>query len=184
MSIATDPEAGVLKQAAASGAPALMWALVGCPFDVIKTRLQTATVPFASPLHCLAWTARREGVRALWKGFAPQLLVSTPYSVIMFGVYDSLRPSQSGRPAERHGVCHIAGCFVAGAASGVAVTAVHNPLEVWRVRVQTHLPGGGSGDGGGSSRSSRRVLSGLLRRPWQLGRGGSMTLLENTVGNG
>ena len=104
-----------VKQAVASAAPALMWAFVGCPFDVIKTRLQTATVPFASPLHCLLWTARREGPSALWRGFAPQLLVSTPYSVIMFGVYDSLNPAERSASG-------IAGCFLAGAASGAQPT--------------------------------------------------------------
>lgn len=39
--------------AAAACAPAILWTAVGCPFDVIKTRLQTAAVPFASPLQCL-----------------------------------------------------------------------------------------------------------------------------------
>ena len=70
--------------AAAACAPAILWTAVGCPFDVIKTRLQTAAVPFASPLQCLRWTVRREGAAALWKGFAPQLIASTPYSMICF----------------------------------------------------------------------------------------------------
>ena len=166
-----------LRRIAASGAPAFMWAAIGCPFDVIKTRVQTATVPFASPAHCLVWTVRRQGPQALWKGFLPQLLVALPYSVIMFGVYDWLKPTTGSG---------IAGSFLAGAASGVAVTTVHNPLELWRVRVQTHLRR--SGDDGGSSRgagsTTSSVLRGLRKQPWQLGRGASMTLLENVVGNG
>lgn len=182
-----------LKQAAAAAAPALMWATVGCPFDVVKTRLQTATVPFASPLHCLTWTVRREGPTALWKGFVPQLLVSAPYSVIMFWVYDALKP----QPASPDGAGnYIAGCFLAGAASGIAVTAFHNPLELWRVRLQTHTTtpessGGGRSSGSGHSHgtgptgrpTTGGVLRRLLRHPWQLGRGASMTLLENVVGN-
>ena len=152
-----------------------MWTLIGCPFDVVKTRLQTARPPFESPLHCFLWTIRREGLSALWKGFLPQLLVSTPYSVVMFGVYEGLKPQLNTQDGADN---YIALCVLAGAASGVAVTAIHNPLELWRVRVQTHLadaPGG---------RTNTGVLRGLLLRPWQLGRGGSMTLLENVVGNG
>jgi solute carrier family 25 carnitine/acylcarnitine transporter 20/29 len=138
---------------------------------VIKTRLQTAAVPFASPLDCLVWTVRREGTLALWKGFTPQLIASVPYSTVMFGVYEILKPLSTHPRSE---FAHIGSCFVAGAASGVAVTVVHNPLELWRVRAQTHL----TPTGGGSAFRS------VLRRPWQLGRGASMTLLENVLGNG
>lgn len=172
----TSPHSAALRRIAASGAPAFMWAAIGCPFDVIKTRMQTAAVPFASPLHCWLWTVRREGLSALWKGFLPQLLVSSPYSVIMFGVYDSLKPQP---PQESRGA--IAGCFLAGAASGVAVTAFHNPLELWRVRVQTHLTADGSR---GKNSTNGSVLRSLRKQPWQLGRGASMTLLENVIGNG
>lgn len=179
------------RWALTSAAPSVLWTAIGCPFDVIKTRLQTATTRFKSPLHCLGWTVRREGVSALWKGFAPQLLVSAPYSMIMFGTYQSLKPRRTPAKAEGTGWYHLGGCFLAGAASGVAVTAVHNPLELWRVRVQTHLPlgdDGGSSDRGSSSRTGARtagaVLRGLAARPWQLGRGAPMTLAENVIGNG
>ena len=123
---------------------------------------------------------------ALWRGFAPQLLMTTPYSVIMFGTYQSLKPAE---PAGRVGAGFLAGCFLAGAASGIAVTVVHNPLELWRVRVQTHLPLGSCGTSGTSrskveARTSATILRSLLAQPQQLGRGASMTLAENVVGNG
>ena len=60
------------------------------------------------------------------------------------------------------------------------MTAWHNPLELWRVRVQTHLPLEGRSS---PPRTSSAVLRSLLARPWQLGRGASMTLAENVVGN-
>ena len=180
-----DGEASPARLVLSSGAPALLWAAIGCPFDMIKTRLQTAKTPFTSPVHCLAWTVRREGLAALWKGLVPQLLVTTPYSVIMFSTYQALRPDTGGE-----GAGHLAKCFLAGAASGIAVTAVHNPLELWRVRLQTHLPL--ASDGSTSSGSSRKakvrtsstVLLSLLTHPRQLGRGASMTLAENVIGNG
>lgn len=109
----------------------------------------------------------------------PQLFVSIPYSVIMFGTFQSLRPQLRSESCAGD----LGGCFLAGAASGVAVTAVHNPLELWRVRVQTHLPLQNGSDRG-RPRTNRAVLRGLAARPWQLGRGASMTLAENVVGNG
>ena len=166
------PGSQALRRIAAAGAPAVMWTALGCPFDVLKTRLQTAEIPFASPLRCLRWTVRREGVIALWKGSLPQILLSTPYSVIMFGVYDWLLPKLGGDSNP------IANSFVAGAASGIAVTAIHNPLEVWRVRVQTHLK-----PRGGNLSTNRSVLRGLAQHPVQCLAGVSMTLVENVVGN-
>ena len=56
----------------------------------------------------------------------------------------------------------------------------HNPLELWRVRVQTHLPLEGRSS---PPRTSSAVLRSLLAQPWRLGRGASMTLAENVVGN-
>ena len=71
-------EGKALRRLISSAAPAVLWTAIGCPFDVIKTRLQTATVPlFTGPLHCLAWTVKREGITALWRGFLPTLLVTT-----------------------------------------------------------------------------------------------------------
>ena len=164
-----------------SGAPAILWTAIGCPFDVIKTRLQTATTPFTSPLHCLGWTVRREGVTALWRGFTPLLLTTTPYSVIMFSSYQYLKPADNPAGASER-ACYLGGCFLAGAASGIAVTALHNPLELWRVRVQTHLPSSSSSKA--QARTSGTILRSLLAHPRQLGRGASMTLAENVVGNG
>ena len=191
-----DDESKSFRRIASSAAPAVLWTVIGCPFDVIKTRLQTATTPFTSPLHCLGWTVQREGVTALWRGFTPQLLTTTPYSMIMFSTYQALKP------AEGEGASHLGGCCLAGAASGIAVTVVHNPLELWRVRVQTHLPldgsasgsnsgGCSSSSGGGSSSSSKSlqartsgtILRSLLAHPRHLSKGASMTLAENMIGN-
>ena len=176
----------IARQALASAAPAVLWACIGCPFDVVKTRLQTAKTPFASALHCLGWTVRREGMQALWRGFVPLLLTSIPYSVIMFGTFQTVRPWLTD-PASREGSGNIGASVVAGVASGVAVTVVHNPLELWRIRVQTHLPQ--YSDRSlvsikASTRTTGTVLRGLMARPWQLGRGASMTLAENAIGNG
>ena len=106
--------------AAAACAPAILWTAVGCPFDVIKTRLQTAAVPFASPLQCLRWTVRREGAAALWKGFAPQLIASTPYSMIMFSTYGLFLSDAT----EFAG--HLGGCFLAG----VSIRSICTPFSV------------------------------------------------------
>jgi hypothetical protein len=168
--------AAAAKRVAASAAPALMWAAVGTPFDVVKTRMQTADVrrPFRTPLHCVSWTVRREGARALFKGILPALLMQTPYSMVMFSVYDALKPQRGGDDG------YLVGCAAAGAASGLAVTVFHQPLELWRGRVQSHRTGGGGR--GSNFVNSASVLRDILRRK-HLGRGSSVLLFENVLGN-
>jgi hypothetical protein len=124
---------------AASAAPALAWAGVGVPFDVIRTRLQTtSTAQFRSAKHCLEHTVRSEGVLALWKGLTPQILISLPSSTLLFGTYQQLRPV---RPHVADDAAawrsFYAGVFGAGFGSGVSLTALQNPLDVWRTRLQT-----------------------------------------------
>ena len=159
---------------AASAAPALAWAGVGVPFDVIRTRLQTtSTARFRSAWHCLSDTVRVEGVPALWKGLTPQVLISLPSSTLLFGTYQSLRPDRPRAAAAADGVqwrTFYAGVFGAGFWSGVALTALQNPLDVWRTRLQTTY---------GDAPPPPPATS--WRSAW---RGVSLTAVRNLPGNG
>ena len=140
---------------AASAAPALAWAGVGVPFDVVRrdctacalnhsagfsvwwlhcqvrTRLQTtSTARFRSAWHCFEHTVRNEGIFALWKGLTPQVLISLPSSVLLFGTYQALRPERpQAAAAAVEWRSFYAGVFGAGFGSGVALTALQNPLD-------------------------------------------------------
>ena len=151
----------------AGGTPALAWVSVGQPFDVIRTRLQaSSTAEFRGAWHCLSSTVRHEGVRALWRGAAPQLLLSLPYSTLLFGTYAALRPA--GEPSYPE-------IFLAGMASGVAVSLWAQPLDVWRTREQVVRREAGQSSG---------ALRSLLRQRRQLLRGFSMTAVRSLPGNG
>lgn len=127
------------RQWVASAAPALAWAGVGVPFDVVRTRLQTtSTARFRSAWHCLEHTVRTEGVLALWKGLTPQVLISLPSSTLLFGTYHALRPERPGGADSVEWRSFYAGVFGSGCGSGVALTALQNPLDVWRTQLQTH----------------------------------------------
>jgi len=146
----------------ASACPGLATAFVGCPFDVIKTKIQVSSKDtFSGPLSCLRWTIRHEKLPALWRGLAPMLIASTPHTVCLFSAYQVLRPADGNLPR----------CFFAGALSGLAVTVPMNPFEVWRVRLQA-----------GADRDS--VLKKLMARPSLLLRGLSTTAAVNVPGSG
>lgn len=53
-------------------------------FDTIKVRLQTSEkVQFKGPLECLLQTVRHEGVRGLYKGATPPLVVIYVFEVVL-----------------------------------------------------------------------------------------------------
>ena len=172
-----------LREVVAAASPALGWVGLGLPFDVIRTRLQaTDATKYSGALHCLRSTVRNEGVLALWKGFVPQLLISAPYSTILFGTYARLRPSvpEGEELPDAKFFGHV---FLAGMCSGVLLTALQNPLDVWRVRVQTAGVVGTSGGGGGNGGSGGGSSGGRVTRQ-TLFRGLSMTAFRNLPGNG
>eukprot|EP01084_Bolivina_argentea_P019180 35667_1 len=67
--------------------------LVGCPFDVIKTRYQSQS--FNSPIykssrHCLTMIVKQEGITVLFKGFVPMYALSGPWQISFFVMFEFL----------------------------------------------------------------------------------------------
>ena len=138
----------LLKECAAAASPSIAWTSIGMPFDVIRTRLQaTSAERFRGPIHCLQTTLRHEGFSALYKGFVPQLLISMPYSLLMFGTYEQLRPRNCVVD-----LGYFSKVFMAGVGSGVLLTLFQNPLDVWRTRLQT----AGTGVSGTAPKATKR----------------------------
>ena len=59
---------------------------MGCPFDVIKTRMMNqgggASVKYDSMMSCLLATVRAEGVLALYKGLLPVYCRQAPFNLL------------------------------------------------------------------------------------------------------
>ena len=141
------------------------------PAPQVRTRLQTTSATrFRSAWHCLQHTVRTEGVLALWKGLTPQILISLPSSTLLFGTYQALRPPRPHAAASAdEWRAFYTGVFGSGFGSGVALTALQNPLDVWRTRLQTTY-----GDGSPPPPT-------IARNAW---RGVSLTAVRNLPGNG
>ena len=97
----------VFETAAANCAPGVAWVAVGQPFDVVQVRLQTTPSEksraasqtlldqqrhFRGAWHCLRTTVAYEGPLALWKGAVPSVVLSVPYSSVMFTTFQALKP--------------------------------------------------------------------------------------------
>ena len=137
------------------------------PLDVLKVRMQTdgsprrllgpaAGAPRAPGLlQTLVALLRDEGVRGLYRGLAPSLLREASYSSLRLGLYEPFRDAAAAAlPASAgggggSGGSSLAVKLAAGAASGVVGSALANPADLLKVRLQlAQRPGGGGGGGG------------------------------------
>jgi len=176
------------QQVAVAACPALAWTVIGLPFDVVRARLQTTSMSrFRGPTDVVKAMLRREGIGALWKGFWPAFLKELPFATVLFGMYNFFKPDSRqycGQGGARWN--YYAGVFAAGASSGVPLTLLANPLDVWRIRVQTAGIVGIKDEIG--TRSAAETPGGVLRqlqdRKHLLMRGASMQLVKNIFGSG
>uniref|UniRef100_A0A8B9R434 Mitochondrial glutathione transporter SLC25A39 n=1 Tax=Astyanax mexicanus TaxID=7994 RepID=A0A8B9R434_ASTMX len=109
---AVSPSAAItpVQQMLASGTGALLTSIFVTPLDVVKIRLQAQQSPFYHGTltycnRCHIYTClylfyfvdafvkitRHEGLRSLWSGLPPTLVMAVPATVIYFTCYDQLR---------------------------------------------------------------------------------------------
>jgi solute carrier family 25 carnitine/acylcarnitine transporter 20/29 len=90
--------------------------IIGYPFDTIKTQLQSGTpfksIDFLNP-------------RQLYKGIKYQLYISTINTSLTFYIFDKIHSKTNSS-------------ILAGASAGIVSGLIINPLEIYKVRAQTH----------------------------------------------
>ena len=78
----------------------LTTALVGCPFDVLKTRMMNqhqSKQLYTNVLDCAMSTIRTEGVTALWKGLLPVYVRQAPFNMLNYMIMEQLTQALLGR---------------------------------------------------------------------------------------
>lgn len=103
---------------------------------------ETQRKTFTSTFDGLRKIARNEGVRTLWRGLSPTLMMGIPANVIYFAGYDWLR-SDDKSPIKR-AIPDAYAPFVAGSIARITAASVINPIEMFRTRLQA-TPGTGAG---------------------------------------
>jgi solute carrier family 25 protein 39/40 len=117
----------------------LVTALVVCPFDVVKTRMQVDSPTsvllnqqYKGTLDALSKIARTEGILSLWRGVAPALIMAVPNAAIYFNSYEMLkkrfRETQIMRPAVIP--------LVSGSIARIITVTALSPLELLRTNMQ------------------------------------------------
>ncbi|KAK2522272.1 Slc25a39, partial [Columba livia] len=88
---------------------------------------------FTGTLDAFVKITRYEGVRSLWSGLPPTLVMAVPATVIYFTTYDQLRDYLRARTGSRGH--HIP--LLAGALARLGAVTVISPLELIRTKMQS-----------------------------------------------
>ncbi|KAM9308065.1 mitochondrial glutathione transporter SLC25A40 [Gastrophryne carolinensis] len=86
---------------------------------------------FSGTVDAFVHIVRNEGVRSLWSGLPPTLVMAIPATAIYFTCYDRLRDLLIGRMRNSE-----VACLVAGAAARLGSATIISPLELIRTKMQ------------------------------------------------
>lgn len=110
-------------------------ALINCPFEMIKVRLQSPAgkAMYASASDALGKIIRKEGVTALYKGIEPQMYRNAFWNGTFFSLINELKgalpePTTKSETLARN--------FAAGTIASICATTTSTPWDVVKSRVQ------------------------------------------------
>jgi solute carrier family 25 uncoupling protein 8/9 len=109
------------------------------PIDVVKTRLQMdgsggSVKQYTGTMDCAGKLVKAEGPSALFKGLPPALVRQSTYGSMRYGLYGPIKGSLGIKPGEPVPLWKK---IVAGGAAGGIASAVANPTDLIKVRLQT-----------------------------------------------
>ncbi|KAJ7487436.1 mitochondrial carrier domain-containing protein [Mycena galericulata] len=133
-----------IKSFIAGGFGGVSAVLVGHPFDLTKTRLQTAPAGvYTGAIDVVKKTVAKDGISGLYRGMVPPLLGVTPIFAISFWAYDaSKKLILASTPNRTSDVLSVPELAAAGFLSAVPTTLVTAPVERAKVLLQVQGQGG------------------------------------------
>ena len=116
------------------------------PIDLTKTRLQVQgqvidkslkEIKYRGMLHAMYRITREEGILTLYNGIKPALLRQATYGTLKIGLYHGIKRLISDDPKHETLATNVCAGVVAGAIS----SALCNPTDVLKVRLQAKTAG-------------------------------------------
>jgi len=132
-----DPLRGVMPLYCAAAIAGTLDITIKCPFDRIKTQLQSQPAHGRSrgALELLFETARVQGLAALWSGYGATLARDLPYLIVKWVVYATVQ-GLFGVQVGAGGWLSNAKNLFAGACAGAVAATVVTPADVVKTRLQ------------------------------------------------
>ncbi|ORY26504.1 putative Carnitine/acyl carnitine carrier [Naematelia encephala] len=133
-----------IKSFLSGGAGGIACVLVGHPFDLTKTRLQTASPgTYTGAVDVVRKTIAADGIKGMYRGITPPLVGVTPIFAISFWGYDmGKRIVYAATPNRKVQALSIPEIALAGGLSAVPATLVAGPAERIKVLLQVQGQGG------------------------------------------
>ena len=136
----TQAQTSLATQVALAGVSNAMAATVTNPIDVVKVRLQLdglgtqATRQYSGIVDAAAQLIRREGLSGLYRGIAASVLRELSYSGLRMGLYE---PTKQLLGATDPSNTSLGLKVLSGALTGCFGSALANPLDLIKVRMQS-----------------------------------------------
>lgn len=91
-------------------------------------------------IDCFLQISRQEGVRSLYSGITPAVLRQSTYGTIKFGTYYTLKhiANSNGWLIDEYGNENVLGNMGCAIIAGAISSAIANPTDVLKVRMQVH----------------------------------------------
>jgi len=130
----------------AGGAGGASAVLVGHPFDLTKTRLQTAQPGmYTGAIDVVKKAVAQDGLKGLYRGVVPPLLGVTPMFAVSFWAYDTAKLLiLAANPNRKDSTLSTSEIAAAGFLSAIPTTLVAAPVERAKVLLQVQGQGKGS----------------------------------------
>ncbi|KAI0815076.1 mitochondrial carrier [Irpex lacteus] len=134
----TSSTAESIKSFVAGGVGGVAAVVVGHPFDLTKTRLQTAAPgTYTGAIDVVKKTLARDGATGLYRGVVPPLLGVTPIFAVSFWAYDTSKALiYAVTPHRTSKELSVAEYAAAGFLSAIPTTLVTAPVERAKVLLQ------------------------------------------------
>jgi len=134
------------KSFTSGGVGGIAAVLVGHPFDLTKTRMQTAPAgTYTGAMDVVKKTLARDGVRGMYRGMGPPIIGVTPIFALSFWSYDLGKKIVYAATPDRTSMqLTTAELAFAGFFSAVPTTLLAAPAERIKVVLQVQGQGGGT----------------------------------------
>jgi solute carrier family 25 carnitine/acylcarnitine transporter 20/29 len=129
----------IVKDLIAGTVGGIALVIVGHPLDTLKVRLQTQSSVnplYSGMVDCLKKTIAQEGLGGLYKGVASPLIGQAFFNAAQFMAYGQAKLLIAGNEKRQ---LTIGESFLAGAMTGLAVSFVESPIDLFKSQMQVQV---------------------------------------------